>query len=444
MIPVNKGSSVQHTHPLLYWVTIVYIVGLPNFLQFDTTGRTHDFGLFNVTSISRIALTLLTAYVLVVNLALGRGPIFPRKVKISIGVWISLLAWCTIATILQPASRLSPSLPTDLPLSFFRLGEWVLAFVLFLALYTREPAEDATALIVELIGRCSWIIILMVWVALPLFPHVIYASDEPGSPAALGGVFIIPGLLAFESCLAFFYSLFFFRPGLHKWSACFFALTTLEMTRSRTSVVSFIVSFSSYAIFYSRKSLLRWATIGLVLVSGLILMQFRDSVMTYIEKGQSAAEITSLDGRTEVWQASMSAIRSRPMLGYGFVIGARNAIKDNWIYAHWIPPSAHSEFVQALLVGGIPACAMVLYVYIVILWRSLHSARDGALELFLMLAWLQVLFHSLFAGEGMMAVYGPEGTVMVLCWIALADCRPLHRAGNMRSILLPGRKFEVV
>lgn len=437
MILVNKGSSVQHTHPVLYWVTIAYIVGVPNFLKFDATGRTHEFGLFNVTSISRIALTLLTAYVLTINLALGRGPIFPRKVKISIGVWVSLLAWCTITTILQPASRLSPSLPTDLPLSFFRLGEWVIAFVLFLVLYTREPAKDATALIAELIGRSSWITLIMVWVALPLFPHLIYGSDEPGSPAALGGVFMLPGILAFESCSAFFYSLFFFRPGLHKWSACFFALLTLEMTRSRTSLVCFIVGYSCYAIVYSRKSSLRWATIGLVLLSGLIFIALNNSVMAYVAKGQSATDVASLDGRTEVWQASMSAVRSRPMLGYGFVIGAKNAIKDHWTYTHWLPPSAHSEFVQALLVGGIPACAMVLYFYMAVVRRSLRNARQGPFELFLTMALLQVIIHSLFAGEAMMAAYGSVGAVLLLCWIGLSDCPARRRKQSRVGMKLP-------
>lgn len=421
MAQQSKGSSVRHTHPLLYWVTIAYIVGVPNFLKFDTTGRTHEFGLFNLTSISRIALTLLTAYVLAINLALGRGPIFPRKVKISMGVWISLLAWVTLATILQPASRLTPPRPTDLPLSLFRLAEWVLAFILFLVLYTREPAESATELIVELIGRCSWITMIMVWAALPLFPHLIYGSDEPGSPAALGGVFMIPGILAFESCLAFFYSLLFFQLGLRRWSACIFALLTLEMTRSRTSLVSFIAGFSCYAIIYSRRSSLRWATVSLVLLGGLIFIGFRHGVTAYFAKGQSAADVASLDGRTEVWQASANAIRSRPTLGYGFVIGARNAIKDHWTYTHWLPPSAHSEFVQAFLVGGIPACAMTLYVYIVLLWRSLRSAWRGPFELFLTLALLQVVVHSLFAGEGAMAVFGSVGAVLSLCWISFSD-----------------------
>src|ERR1035437_7520044 len=100
MAQENKGRLVQRTHPLLYWVTIVYIVGLPNFLQFDVTGRTHEFGLFNITSISRMALTLLTAYVLTINLAMGRGPMFPRKVKIPTAAWLLLLVWCAIATIL--------------------------------------------------------------------------------------------------------------------------------------------------------------------------------------------------------------------------------------------------------------------------------------------------------------------------------------------------------
>jgi len=434
MIPVNKGSSVQHTHPLLYWMTIAYIVGLPNFfLEFDTTGRTHEFGLFNVTSISRIALTLLTAYVLVINLALGRGPIFSRKVKISIGVWISLLAWCTIATILQPASRLSPSLPTDLPLSFFRLGEWVLAFVLFLVLYTREPAEGAMALIVELIGRSSWIIIVMVWVALPLFPHLVYSTDENGSPAILGGVFLAAGILAFESCVAFFYSLFFVRPAHLRWSGCTLALITLGMTRSRTSIISLAVTFLCYAVFVPRRPAHRWAAIGSIFVLGAVVLAFGGRVAAYFARGQAMADVASLDGRTEVWQASMSAIRSRPMLGYGFVIGAKNAIKDHWIYAHWIPPSAHGEFVQALLVGGIPACAMILYLYTAILWRSLRSARQGEFELFLMLAVLQVLIHSMFAGEGIMAVYGPEGAVLPLCWIGFADCPPRMREQSRDS-----------
>jgi O-antigen ligase len=313
----------------------------------------------------------------------------------------------------------------------------VLAFVLFLVLYTREPAENTTALIVELIGRCSWITMIMVWAALPLFPHLIYGSDEPGSPAALGGVFIIPGILAFESCLAFFYSLFFSQPGIRRWSACFFALLTLEMTRSRTSLVSFIAGFSCYAIIYSRKSSLRWATVSLVLLGGLIFIGFRHSVMAYVAKGQSAADVASLDGRTEVWQASANAIRSRPTLGYGFVIGARNAIKDHWIYTHWLPPNAHSEFVQALLVGGFPACAMVLYLYIAVLWRSLRVARCGTPELFLALALLQVILHSLFAGEGLMTVFGSEGAVLLLCWIGLSDS-PLRVWGQPRlSVKLP-------
>jgi O-antigen ligase len=445
MIPVNKGSSVQRTHPLLYWVTIAYIVGLPNFLQFDTSGRTHEFGLFNVTSISRICLTLLTAYVLVINLALGRGPFFPRKVKISIGVWMALLVWCTLATILQPPSRLSPSLPTDLPLGLFRLGEWVLAFVLFLVLYTREPAEDATALVVELIGRCSWIIILMVWVALPLFPHLVYGSDEPQSPTALGGVFILPGLLAFQSCLAFFYSFLFFRPRLHRWSACLLALITLEMTRSRTSLISFIVAFSLYAIFYSRKSRLRWATITLVLVGGIIFIGFRHSIMTYIAKGQSAADVASLDGRTEVWQASMAAIQSRPLLGYGFVLGAKKAIKDHWIYTHWLPPNAHSELLESLLVGGIPACAIELYLYVSILWRSAKVARRGSLYAFLTLALLQVVIHSLFAGEDLMTPLNSEAAVLLFCWIAFADSvQPSSEKATMRWISPQAPALEVV
>jgi O-antigen ligase len=440
---MNKGSTVQHTHPLLYWITVTYIVGLPNFLQFDVSGRTHEFGLFNISSISRIALTLLTAYVLTINLAMGRGPIFPRKVDVSSSVWLLLLVWCIITTILQPPSRLSPHLATDLPLSLFRLGEWVLAFVIFLALYTREPAENATALIVELIGRASWIMILRVWIALPFLPHLVYGVNESGNAAALGGLFMMPGILAFEACVAFYYSLFFFRLGLSRWLSCIFALITLEMTRSRTFLISFAVTYACYAIFFSRKTLYRWIAVGSIIITGPICLAFSNNIVSYFAKGQNIADVASLDGRTYVWQACIDAIQLRPVMGYGFVVGAKYAIKDHWIYTHWLPPTGHSEFVQALLVGGIPACAMLIFIYASIQWRYFKMIRRGPLHIFLAFALFQMVIHSMFAGEVLMTPYGSEGAVFLLCWIALADSKQVPESDSIHSSFPSASRFKI-
>jgi len=43
LAPPSPGST-RSRHPLLYRTTILYIVGLPNFLRFDATRRTHEPG----------------------------------------------------------------------------------------------------------------------------------------------------------------------------------------------------------------------------------------------------------------------------------------------------------------------------------------------------------------------------------------------------------------
>jgi O-antigen ligase len=317
---------------------------------------------------------------------------------------------------------LSPHLATDLPLSLFRLGEWVLAFVLFLALYTREPVEHGTALVVELIGRTSWIIILMVWVALPFFPHLVYGSDETRSLAVLGGVFIIPGIVAFEACVAFYFALFFFRPGLPKWLGCSLALVTLEMTRSRTALVGFLLALVCYAFFYSRKAWLKWAAVGSFLLVGIAIVAFSKPLAEYVARGQSIDDVSTLDGRTAVWQASLDAIQARPLLGYGFVAGAKDAIKDHWIYPHWVPPNAHSELVQALLVGGLPALCLILYIYFFTLRGLLLGASGGREQLILFLIFIQFVIGGVVGGPTLSNVCSSMSGAFLLSCIASAEC----------------------
>jgi O-antigen ligase len=420
--------SARSRHPLLYWTTIFYIVGLPNFLRFDATGRTHELGLFNATSISRIALTLMTAYVLIVYLAVTHAPILRRKLHFSIALWILYFAWCATASLLQPQSRLSERLATDLPLSLYRLAEWILGLLLILVLYSREPIQNATAFIVELIGRSSWITVLTVWLLLPVLPNLIYSPVEDDSlQSLLGGQFIIPGRLAYCACFAFFYALLFFRPGVRRWSGCLLSLVTLEMTRARTPQIGFIVALLCYALFFSPKASLRWATVGSLSLAAMALLAFPNTLLDYLLRGQKIQDITTLDSRTLVWQASIEAIRSRPFLGYGFVAGAKHAIRDHWIYTYWVPPNAHQEIIQALLVGGIPASILIAFLYLSGLWNAVRNVRRGPNHVFLFLTSIQLLFFALVASPNLSNEYSPMGAVFLLCWIGCAEMPWLNR-----------------
>ncbi|WP_433964846.1 hypothetical protein [Tunturiibacter gelidiferens] len=108
----------------------------------------------------------------------------------------------------------SPHAPaySDILISLYRMYEWVLAFALVLALYTRTPADRRTELMAHLIGRVAWIWIAMTYIVLPFMSSQVYGGAGDGemtsAHAQLGGEFLSPSYLATLSVAAFFYALF--------------------------------------------------------------------------------------------------------------------------------------------------------------------------------------------------------------------------------------------
>src|ERR1039458_250075 len=365
-------SPMQRQYPLLYWTTMAYIVGIPNFVHFDVTGR--SFNPINLSSISSVVQAAITGYVLVVMLLLERRPIEVRKIRIDSGLWIALLLVLILATAFEPTSRLTPPTTMALFLSLFRLGQWVIAFVLIVALYSRTPPTRATELVVELIGRSSWIWVAMVWIILPIVPAQVYgvsAENGPAAVARLGGQLINPGDVALLGSMAFFYALFFFSRGPRKWIACLVAMLTIILTGARAQEAGFLLALLLYAIVFSRKPAIRWGMIGATVLALLIGVSYGNTVMDYVSRGDNAQTLSSLNGRTQAWEASLDAIRMRPALGYGYSVGARNAIRDHWRAAHWLPPHAHNEFIQATLDGGVVALVLVFCIYGHVFWTSI-------------------------------------------------------------------------
>jgi hypothetical protein len=398
---------------------MAYIVGIPNFVHFDDTGRMLN--PINLTSISAVVQAVITGYVLVVLLLLDRRPIVARKIRIDLGLWAALLLVFLLATVLEPASRLTPLTGMDLLLSLFRLGQWVIGFVLIVALYTRTPAKRATELVVELIGRSSWIWVAMVWIILPIVPAQVYGASEDDGPSVvrrLGGQLIHPGDVAFLGIIAFLYALLFFNRGPRKWTACLMALVTIFLTGARSQQVGFLLALFLYAIVFSRKPAIRWGMIGTTVLALLMGASFSGRVMEYVNRGQNAQTFATLDGKTLVWEASLEAIHMRPIFGYGYVVGARNALRDHWRFAHWIPPHGHNEFIQATLNGGVIALVLVLYIYGHVFWISIREVGRGPCQLFLLIVFVEMGLTAL-TGGALGYPYRDVGGVFILCCVGV-------------------------
>lgn len=388
-------SLVRRLYPLRYWIFAVYLIGLPNFISFDSTGLTHSHGLFNVTSISLITLTLITGFLFAVMTLLNRHRIAQRKVYV--GGWLWALLWATflVASVLQPPSHLTPYKSSDLLLSVYRLGEWILAFALLLSLYTREPAERGTDLVINLIASVCWSNILLVWITLPFLPSLVYASlREPNeSYPRLGGIFIHPVHLSVLAGVAFFHGLIFMR-GLKRFGACSLAIVTVVLTYARSELAVVLLAAIIYAIFCSRSVLLRCATVVSGIALAIVAVIFNETLLRYLERGQGTRNLTTLSERTMVWHASIMAIDLRPWIGYGYIAGAKNALRDHWNATNWVPPHAHNELIQAVLSGGIIAGILILAIYCRA-WWAVWCGNRGPKQMFLGIVLLQLTIMAL-------------------------------------------------
>jgi len=408
-----QATRIEH-NSLLYWATILYVVGVPNFIHFDTTGRTAE--PVNLTSILTIVQTFCTGYLLIVISLLDRRPFGSRRNSYSPSLWIAMLLVFSLTSVLQPNSRSARS--TDLFLSFFFLSQWLIAFLIIAALYSRTPSAQANALIVRSIGIVSWIWLGLVWIVLPFMPTQVYGASDESARAVrqLGGQLIHPGKLATLAGIGFFYALLFGSRGLVRWVVCVGALITMALTSARTAEIGFIFALLLYALFMSRKAIVRWGAIVFLLFTCVIGMTFNRTLERYVARGQSTKSLTSFDDRTRIWTTCWNLVKLRPILGYGYTVGARNAIRENWKYSHWIPPHAHNEFIEAAVDGGAVGLILVAWVYLCMSRKLFQNASSSRSHLFFLLVYLQ-LCVSAISGPILTYRYQTLGGIFVLCFI---------------------------
>jgi O-antigen ligase len=416
----EREEVVQPNRTLLYWTTLIYAVGVPNFLHFDTTGKTHSNGLFNLTSLSAIAVAMVAAYLLFV-LTILRPSLWTTGSSVSFArwLWVPLLLQFFAASTMQPPSRLTPPSPNDLLISSYRIFEWLLLFGLCLALCRGLSREKISSLMIDLIGKCSWIWIAMVWCALPLMPSQVYGESDAmgGNSSRLGGQFLSPSYLATLAIAGFFYALIFVNHKILKFAACLLAALTIILAHTRIEQIAFALLLLIYYVLFSRSMVLRVLAIGTLMAGIAGAAIFQDAIIQYVARGQSVKTLATMDDRLAVWQAGIDAGVLRPYLGYGFVVGAKDAIRDHWKQSNWIPPHAHNEFIHAFVTGGIPAAILVACIYGRLLWSALRNIRSGPSFQFLFL--LALLFCARALGGANITIQLTRpGAIFILAFFA--------------------------
>jgi O-antigen ligase len=434
-----RPSLARQKYPLRYWIFVVFAVGVPGFMRFDGSGRTHELGLFNPSSLSNIALTLTCAFMFASVCVLSRRRLLLRRVDFCMWLWIALLIIFLIASFLQPNNNSGPPAASDLPLSLYRLGEWVLGFVMLLSLYTSEDEDRAIDLVVRLIGTVCWTYIALVWTMLPIIPSLVYASPEDlggENHARLGGVLIHPVHLSVLAGVAFFHSLLFFQ-GRKRIFCCTITVLTLLMAYSRSEQIVFLMALFAYLMIFSRKFILRMfgaTAICTVAAAGIV---FQEKVLDYLERGQGMRNVTTLSERTDVWNASFEAFWLRPYIGYGYIAGVKHAIKDHWNATNWVPPQSHNEFIQALVAGGILAGLLMVAIYLRVIWAAFRNSRRSIKHTFLLMVIIQISTMAIIMPL-VTVQFSRLGVIFILSFVGLvADAKAPARVRQPRMAQVP-------
>jgi O-antigen ligase len=373
----------------------------------------------------------------VVVTALSREGLFVRKFKFNGAIWLALLIGLTISTLLQPDPRFYPPKATDALLSLYRLGQCALGFLLIFSLYSRAEEEEAPGMITQFIARMCWANLIMIWVMVPIAPSLAYVSEDGtvGSIARLGGIAIHPSMIALEATVAFLYS-FLLLKGSRRVIGCLFSLLSLALTYTRSTEIVLLLVFWLYLTFLSPKRSFRWLGVGTVILAIFVGIVFRNKVVSYMLRGQRAAAASSATGRTVIWDVAIQAWAEHPILGYGYMSGPKNAIRDNWRLAHWLPPHAHNEFLQALLSGGVVSGGLIIWLYAYITWKGFRRARYDDRTMFFFLVWLNLVFISVVS-TNITTGFGKPGVFFLGCFLILVVEARKSPRGRPASVHLP-------
>ena len=137
------------------------------------------------------------------------------------------------------------------------------------------------------------------------------------------------------------------------------SVASVAIIQSATSIVGFVVFFSIYfltdnrvmeKILNARKAVFG----GLILCVGIVLFKVQEHFAEFFENVfHRRADFT---GRTLIWEKSIDLIKNHGILGIGYRV-------SDEMQKLVLAPSAHNEFLYALIQGGIILLVLLLLIF---------------------------------------------------------------------------------
>lgn len=256
----------------------------------------------------------------------------------------------------------------------FQIGS-LAAILLFSVSYFDSSNEARYVFAVNNIVYAYAIVLLLSIVAIKFYPNLAYSIEHVTGQKRFSGLFGEPATMGVVSGILVGLSFFGLKNKLLKIICTSIALMCLAITLSRTFWVATIIAFIITIFLYSGKSKKLIASTVVVLCFVALL----SSAIKYEVDKEEIGSVTrtesieNLSGRTYIWAIAYESALKKPMLGYGYTVGADGVSVlatrglDSRDYRD--RATLHSGYVQSLLDSG----AIGTFFYLGIIFIALYK-----------------------------------------------------------------------
>jgi O-antigen ligase len=356
-------------HSISRLLIIIAVGAVPGFVKFDTSGLSQDFGMINPQSITRMLIYAVMGFMFIA-LVLFRPPKIPNGESKANNFWVWVLLgyfsiYLVFSAIVLPFHGFA--------VAGYRVAEWILVISIcwyfILSCWTSEThfnkIGDEFLSILRIMTSVKPVVVL---IGVVLVPDLAYSYSSETGTFRFGGYLYTPnGLGVYCGIGSVLFWMLPKRRTDRLWSVALFVCMLL--TYSRGAVIAFAV-FILYYNFVSGSFVRKILASFILLVCFIIFLSgdFSRGAFSAFSRGDSVASITTLNGRTVVWDASLKAIAESPLVGHGFIQGPKklkNYMEDTW----WAPSHSHNDILNAGVSGGWSLAALTLFIYLMAAYK---------------------------------------------------------------------------
>lgn len=424
--PVIGGKGGFKVSTAFLVAAVAISAGVPGLLPFDPTSQTNTFGLFNVSSLWRLAVFGATAlFILSAGLLWNRIVVGSQRQNMEFTGLAPLLlffGWI-LAT-----STFTLKTSTDFALAYYRLLEWGLTILVVWQLISFGSESVAKfEQLVRAVSATALVLVLAIWAIAPSVATV--ASAGPLG-MQLGHAAYHSNYLAVILGIGAMYWWTTVRTPIRYLVAPVMLFCCL-LTGSRSGIVGTAAAMLALALLSVRGN--DWTQrlvvrAGLITVIALLSAALFPEIVYLLSREQGQVDIATFNSRTMIWEAAVKLIDSSPWIGNGFIAGPR-LIASGFHYEWLAPRHAHNDFLNAAVAGGIPAALMLGAIYFLTLARSFRLSREHPL---LSVTCIPILLSSLFEPN-----ISGQATVIAVVSVALLRTLAIVYAGKSYAAKRP-------